>query len=212
MNGAMPPGGSSLVVVSTDVGRRERTALDGLLVEVATGDHDAFASLYDAVAPTVFGICRRVLIDVDQSEEVTQEVMLEVWRTATRYDPGRGSATAWIAVTAHRRAVDRVRSSQSSRNREEHARTTAASSDPVAEQVEDADEHRLVGRALSHLTALQREAIELAYYGGRTYREVAAHLDVPLPTVKARMRDGLRRLHRELTTAGGDAPATGGQA
>lgn len=197
--------------MGTEVDGTERAALDGLVVEVATGDHDAFARLYDAVAPTVFGICRRVLIDVDQAEEVTQEVMLEVWRTAARYDPGRGSATAWIAVAAHRRAVDRVRSSQSSRNREERARTPATPSDPVAEQVETQEEYQLVGRALSRLTALQREAIELAYYGGRTYREVAVHLDVPLPTVKARMRDGLQRLRHELKPFGGSTPTARGR-
>lgn len=196
-------------VGGAEVDRTGRAALDALVVEVAAGDHDAFANLYDAVAPMVLGICRRVVIDVDQAEEVTQEVMLEVWRTATRYDPTRGSATAWIAVTAHRRAVDRVRSSQSSRSREEHTPTATAASDPVAEQVEVEEEHQLVGRALSRLTALQREAIELAYYGGRTYREVAVHLDVPLPTVKARMRDGLQRLRRELAPSGGDGPASG---
>ena len=183
-----------------------------LLVQVADGDRDAYALLYDAVAPVAFGITRRVLRDRAQAEEVTQEVMLEVWRRAARFDPQRGDATAWVATMAHRRAVDRVRSSQSSRDREQSAGRWEIPYDPVSEQVENSAERETLARAMLQLTPLQREALELAYYGGRTYGEVAAHLDAPLGTVKTRMRDGLLRLRHALTSSDGEAPSAGVQA
>lgn len=169
---------------------------DELLARVARGDRSSFEALYDLMIPQVFGVIRRVLRDPAQSEEVTQDVMVEVWRTATRYDRDRGSARSWILTMAHRRAVDRVRSEQASRDREERVshQDRDRPFDRVAEQVEHRFETRQVREALDHLTAVQREAIELAYYGGNTYREVATLLDTPLGTVKTRMRDGLIRL------------------
>ena len=190
----------------------EREPLNDLLLQVADGDRDAYAQLYDAVAPVAFGITRRVLRDRAQAEEVTQEVMLEVWRRAARFDPQRGDATAWVATVAHRRAVDRVRSNRSSRDREQSAGRWEIPYDPVSEQVADSTERETLSRALLQLTPLQREAIELAYYGGRTYREVAAHLDAPLGTVKTRMRDALLRLRQALVSPDGEAPPTGVQA
>lgn len=174
--------------------------LETLLGRVAMGDEAAFAALYDRVSSQVYGLVRRVVRDPSQSEEVAQEVMLEVWRSATRYDRERGKATTWIFTLAHRRAVDRVRSEQAGRAREEKvsAREPLASPDVVAEEVITKLEHQQVKEALASLTALQREALELAYYGGRTYREVAELLDTPLGTVKTRMRDGLIRLRDAL--------------
>lgn len=174
---------------------------DDLLALVARGDQAAFAALYDDVGGRVFGLVRRVLRDPTQSEEVTQEVLLEVWRNASRFDPGRGSATAWIMTMAHRRAVDRVRSEQSSRDRDERAGIRDGAErgyDEVAEEVELRMEQEQVRQALDQLTDLQREAVQLAYYGGYTYREVAELLDAPLGTVKTRLRDGLIRLRDTL--------------
>lgn len=175
-----------------------------LLSDVAKGDQQAFAALYDRVGAQVYGLVRRVLRDPSQSEEVTQEVLLEVWRTACRFDSSRGSANGWLMTMAHRRAVDRVRSEQSSRNRDDRAATRnadAAGFDVVAEDVEIRLEQEEVRRALGGLTDLQREAIELAYYGGYTYREVAELLDTPLGTVKTRLRDGLIRLRDTIGVA-----------
>ena len=168
---------------------------DALLLATAGGDRDAFATLFDEVAPKVVGVVRRVVRDPSMSEEVAQEVLTEVWRTAKRFDPDRGSALTWIMTIAHRRAVDRVRSTQAARDRDERVgRRESRPFDETSEAVVTADEHAEVLHALDELTDLQREAIELAYYGGHTYREVAELLDAPLGTVKTRMRDGLIRL------------------
>lgn len=173
---------------------------DALLRRIARGDRDAFAELYDQLGAAVYGLVRRVLRDPAQSEEVAQEVFLEVWRQAPRFDQARGSARAWVLTMAHRRAVDRVRSEQSSRTREDRvgAGSTERDTDVVAEEVQARAEQKRVRAALGALTPLQREAVTLAYYGGHTYREVAELLDTPLGTVKTRLRDGLIRLRDEL--------------
>ena len=169
---------------------------DGLLRAVARGDERAFSGLYELVAPRVYGLIRRVLRDPAQAEEVTQEVLVEVWRTSARFDPSRGTATAWIFTIAHRRAVDRVRSEQAGADRIRRVAATSAETpyDEVVDQATAHLEQQQVRRCLKSLTELQREAITLAYYGGYTYREVADLLGAGLPTVKTRMRDGLIRL------------------
>jgi RNA polymerase sigma-70 factor (ECF subfamily) len=169
---------------------------DLLLRAVARGDEAAFARLFDVVAARVFGLVRRVLRDPAQAEEVTQEVLVEIWRTAARFDPARGSATAWMFMIAHRRAVDRVRAEQAASDRVRRAAALAADTpyDQVVERATARLEQQQVRHCLDALTELQREAITLAYYGGYTYREVAELLDTGLPTVKTRMRDGLIRL------------------
>lgn len=142
----------------------------------------------------MLGTVRRVVRDLAQSEEVMQEVLLEVWRTAARFDPAAGSATAWIMTLAHHRAVDRVRSEHSAAQRELRAATASVDYDDVIEAVEASLDHERVRRCLTSLTELQREAVTLAYYQGYTYREVAELLGIAVGTVKTRMRDGLIRL------------------
>jgi RNA polymerase sigma-70 factor (ECF subfamily) len=169
---------------------------DQLMQRVARGDTAAFEAFYDQLANVVFGVIARVLRDPAQSEEVAQEVFVEAWRTATRFDPDKGSVSTWILTMAHRRAIDRVRSAQAAHDREEKValRDHVPAFDEVAEQVESRLEQQQVRRCLGDLTDLQRESVTLAYYGGYTYREVGELLDVPLGTVKTRLRDGLIRL------------------
>ncbi|MFJ7328954.1 sigma-70 family RNA polymerase sigma factor [Streptomyces cyaneofuscatus] len=170
--------------------------LQELMVRVARGDQEAFARVYDAVSGPVLGLVRSVLRDPAQSEEVAQEVLVEVWRTAPRFQSSRGSAMNWVLTLAHHRAVDRVRSAEASAAREHKAalldRTPAF--DEVSEQVETRLEREQVRRCLRTLSELQRQSVTLAYYQGLTYREVAELLTVPLGTIKTRLRDGLIRL------------------
>jgi RNA polymerase sigma-70 factor, ECF subfamily len=175
-------------------------SLEHLLGQVALGDQQAFSALYDRIAPTVFGLVRRVVRDPAQSEEVTQEVLVEIWRTAPRFNPELGSVNTWVASMAHRRAVDRVRSAQRAAERDDTAarRDQRPPFDEVAEQVELRLDQEQVRRGLAQLTELQQEAIRLAYYGGYTYREVSELLGVPLGTIKTRLRDGLIRLRDQL--------------
>ena len=175
-----------------------------LLQRVREGEQEAFAGLYDRTAARVFGMVRRVVHDPQLAEDVTQEVFVEVWRTAARFDPARGSAISWLLTVAHRRAVDRVRSEQAARNRNDKVgrRDVERPADDVVEEVERTLDHDRVRGALDVLSPVQREAVELAYYGGNTHREVARRLDVPLGTVKTRLRDGLSRLRDHLGGTG----------
>jgi RNA polymerase sigma-70 factor (ECF subfamily) len=188
-----------------EIGRNPYTepSLQELMGEVARGDQEAFASVYDAVASPVLGIVRSVLRDRAQSEEVAQEVLVEVWRTAARYRPDRGSVINWVLTLAHQRAVDRVRSVEASVARDHKAALLERTPeyDEVTEQVEARLEREQVRRCLRTLTELQRESVTLAYYRGLTYREVAELLSLPLGTVKTRLRDGLIRLRDCLGVA-----------
>ena len=174
--------------------------LDALLVRTATGDQAAFSAFYDATAPRVLGLIRRLLIDPAQSEEVAQEVFLEAWQSAARFDPNKGRAQTWIMTMAHRRAVDRIRASQASRDRDAAVgiRDLPTAYDQVAETVEVRVEHERVEVAMRALSEPQRRALVLAYYGGLSQSEVAAELGVPLGTAKTRLRDAMIRLRQEL--------------
>ena len=168
---------------------------------VARGDAAAFEAVYEHIAPSVFGIVRRVIRDPAQSEEVTQDVLLEVWRDASKFDASRGSATAWVMMLAHRRAVDRVRSVQKETERERRSAAADVPYDEVTEAVESRLDRERVRRCLGSLTDLQRESVTLAYYGGYTYDQVAILLGIPAGTVKTRMRDALIRLRDCLGVA-----------
>ncbi|PSL02466.1 RNA polymerase sigma-70 factor (ECF subfamily) [Haloactinopolyspora alba] len=171
-------------------------ALGQLLNRSARGDVAAFERIYDEVAGAVLGVAIRVIRNRAQAEEVAQDVLVEVWRSASRYVPERGSAIGWIMTIAHRRAVDRVRQAQADGDRAEKVarRDDARPYDEVADAVETSFEREQVQRCLGNLTDLQRESVALAYYEGYTYREVAQLLQTPLGTVKTRLRDGLIRL------------------
>ncbi|MBQ3359902.1 MULTISPECIES: ECF RNA polymerase sigma factor SigK [Microbacterium] len=177
-----------------------RDAVADLLLAIAAGDQRAFAELYDLLSSRVFGLILRVLVNRSQSEEVLQEVFLEIWQSASRFAPNKGQGRTWIMTMAHRRAVDRVRSSQSSSDRDVRAglRDIGVAHDSVAEQVELSMEGERVVGALSGLPEAQREAIVLAYYGGYSQNEIAALLGAPLGTIKTRMRDGLTRLRSAM--------------
>jgi RNA polymerase sigma-70 factor, ECF subfamily len=173
-----------------------------LLSSAGRGDQAAFSELYDALAPLLHGVVLKVVRDPSQSEEVTQEAFIELWRLAPRYDSSRGSVRSWAATLAHRRAIDRVRSEQSGRDRNEReAQKRPIQSNDVAEQVVANIDGTRVRKALERLTEIQRQAVELAYFGGHSYHEVALLLDVAEGTIKTRIRDGMIRLRDELGVA-----------
>ncbi len=181
----------------------EPASPEQLLQLIAVGRQDAFERLYDTFGARVFGLARRIVRDPSQAEEVSQEVFLEIWRRASRFDASRGSATSWVMTLTHARSVDRVRSAQAASDRDAKVAhsSTERDIDTVVEAVESAFERKAVRRCLGTLTDLQRESVTLAYYSGYTYREVAELLTVPLPTIKTRLRDGLIRLRDCLGVA-----------
>jgi RNA polymerase sigma-70 factor (ECF subfamily) len=174
--------------------RRGERDLNDLLIHVARGDQVAFEAVYDELVGPVYGVIRRVLRDPAQSEEVAQEVLLEVWRTAARFDPALGGAATWVMIIAHRRAIDRVRSSTAAAERDHKSAHIPTPHDEVAEAVEANLDRERVRRCLDALTEVQRESITLAYYGGYSYRQVSGLLNVTLGAIKTRIRDGLIRM------------------
>ena len=166
-----------------------------LLGQVARGDESAFEAAYEQIARPVYGLVRKVVRDPAQTEEVAQEVLLEIWRTATRFDASRGSAMAWVVTIAHRRAIDRIRATIAQAQREQRVGTLGEPPPAsVADTVESQLDAERVRRCLGSLTGLQRESVTLAYYGGYTYPQVAALLGIALGTIKTRIRDGLIRM------------------
>ena len=183
-SGEQSPGGTA----ARDLGE--------LLRRSSRGDEAAFAGLYDATSSRVYGLVLRVVRDPAQAQEVTQEAFLETWRTASRFDPARGSAISWLLTIAHRKAVDRVRSAEASTRRDTtyHQTNQTVAHDTTAEAATTVIEGQRVRKAMADLTDAQRTAIELAYFGGYTHTEVATMLDLPVGTAKTRIRDGLIRL------------------
>lgn len=179
------------------------TDLAALLRQMAHGDVDAFATFYDLTRARVYGLVSRVLRDPGYSEETTQDIYLQVWRSAANYDPAAGSPLAWLLTLAHRRAVDRVRAEQAASQREHRYGTANVDTpvDQVADSVILLEERRQVTDCLDSLTDVQRECIQLAYYDGLTYVQVSERLSANLATIKSRMRDGIRGLRKCLGLA-----------
>jgi RNA polymerase sigma-70 factor (ECF subfamily) len=170
--------------------------VDGIL----RGDEDALRGLYREFGPVGYGLALRVTRDPHLAQDVVQEAFTDVWSSAAGFDPTRSSVRAWVLMLVHRRAVDRVRREQSERSRGTAwmARRHEREHDQVADVVELRAEHRRVRAAMDGLTPLQRESLELAYHGGLTHTQVAAHLDIPVGTAKTRIRDALRSLRTAL--------------
>ena len=183
---------------------RPATDLAALMRRSARGDEAAFAQLYDATSARVYGLAVRVVRDPAQAQEVTQEAYLDVWKTAARFDPTKGSAISWLMTIVHRKAVDRVRSAESASRRDAayHDASRTIDHDSTADAAEASFEARRVRTALLGLTEVQREALTLAYYGGYTHTQVATMLDLPVGTAKTRIRDGLIRLRDALGVGG----------
>ncbi len=188
------------VADDTSDGSAPRDHAAELLARIVDRDQAAFAQLYDMLSARAFGLILRVLVNRAHSEEVLQEVFLEVWQSAASFAPNKGQGRTWVMTIAHRRAVDRVRSAQSSADRDQKAglRELNTPQDGVEEQVELRIESRRVARALDTLPDPQREALTLAYFGGYSQSEIAALTGSPLGTIKTRMRDGLSRLRQEM--------------
>jgi RNA polymerase sigma-70 factor (ECF subfamily) len=189
---------------SAEVGASAAPDLAELLKLCGRGDQGAFSQLYDAISSRVFGLAVRVVRDPAQAEEVTQEAFLEIWRMAGRYDPDRGSPLAWLLTIVHRKSVDRVRSAEASTRRDSsyHQQNQPVEHDSTAEAAHASLEAHRVRTALTSLTPVQREALELAYFGGYTHTEVAGMLDLPVGTAKTRIRDGLIRLRDTMGVGG----------
>ena len=190
----MSPEEQPRLQVVPDVHGAARPTVEDHLLAAARGDESAFAHVYDELGPAVFGLARRVVRDPARAEEITQDVFLSVWRFASRFDPAKGSARTWVMTLTHRRAVDVIRSEEAASRRDTKVATHETPFDSVSEHVATRLQGERVRGCLGSLTALQREAVNLAYYGGYTYPEVSTLLQVKLSTIKTRMRDGLIRL------------------
>ena len=174
-----------------------------LALAIARYDQSALAEAYRRHAGAVFGLARRLLIEPALAEEIVQEIFLRLWNDPTRFDPERGTMRSYLLTQTHGRSVDVLRADTSRRAREERdVRRTAQSGYDIEHEVLDMATSDHVRRSLESLPADERQAIELAYFGGYTYREVATRLDQPEGTVKSRIRSGLKRLRRELDATG----------
>ncbi|MGH2719751.1 MAG: sigma-70 family RNA polymerase sigma factor [Actinomycetota bacterium] len=177
-----------------------------VLRKVAQGDQAAFASLYDRYGAAALGLAIKICSDRALAEDVVQEAFLSIWQRASRFDPERGSVPSYLFATVHNKAVDAIRHEESIRRRE----LGELPADPGAETVVEAAwlgvRRSAVRQAVARLSAAQREALELAYFEGLTYREVADKLEIPLGTAKTRLRDGMIRLRTLLADVIGDEP------
>ncbi|GAA1479917.1 sigma-70 family RNA polymerase sigma factor SigK [Gordonia sinesedis] len=174
----------------------DASQLQDLLAACARGDRGAFAQLYDLTSARIYGLALRVIRDSGYAEEIVQESYLQYWQKAADYHPGRGSVITWMMTIAHRRAVDRVRTEELHRRRSvEYGASNASVPHAIPlEVVVDREDHHALRRCMDRLTDLQRRTIEMSYFNGLTYPQVAEQTATPLPTIKSRIRDGLRSL------------------
>jgi RNA polymerase sigma factor (sigma-70 family) len=192
-----------------------------LAARLAAGDESSLAQIYERHAGLVFGVARRVLADASLAEDVTQEVFVFLWEHPERFDPTRGTLRAWLGLLAHRRSVDRVRAEVRRSRGEDRAGVSVGSAGTGApggavDAHTDIDDALTlewwagrVRHALDQLPAEQRDAVVLAYYGGRSYRQVATELSIPEGTAKSRLRLALAKLDELLrpTMSGQESPA-----
>ncbi len=174
-----------------------------LALAIARYREDALAEAYRRHAGAVFGLARRLLQDRSAAEEVVQEVFVRLWNAPDRFDPERGTLRSYLLAQAHGRAVDQLRSEVARHRREEReARETAHGGYDVEREVGDIMVADQVRQVLDGLPDSERRPIELAYFRGHTYREVATILGEPEGTVKSRIRSGLKRMHSQLAVSG----------
>ena len=175
--------------------RRQGRWAEGVLVErLAGGDESALADLYDRYAGFVYGLAHRMLMNRQAAEDVTQEVFVALWQNPARFEPGRGTLRGFLGTMTHRRAVDLIRREDARRRRESRAPADAAPVQDLAETAARTDTSGRVRNALALLPEAQRRALELAYFQGHTYRQVAEVLGIPEGTAKSRLRLGLQRV------------------
>ncbi len=177
----------------------ESASLEGLIAQVAAGDHAAYDRLYGESAGLVHSVARRTVRDIVRAQEVAQETLLLMWTEADRFDAARGTARSWIATLTHRRAVDAVRHDQASAHRERlYPWSDVDAVDPVGDAVVLRLEHDEIRGCLDSLTALQREAVLMAYYDGCSYADIARATGGSVSAVKTRVRDAMIRLRHCL--------------
>lgn len=175
----------------------------GLVVAIGRWREDALAEVYRRHAGAAYALARRLLNDKELAEEILQEVFLRLWNTPERFDPERGSLRSYLLAQTHGRSVDLLRSETARRRREERdARESPVFGDDIEREVIDLTVSEKVKEVVAGLPTDERQAIELAYFGGHTYRQVAVMLEAPEGTVKSRIRSGLRRLRDDLADAG----------
>jgi RNA polymerase sigma-70 factor (ECF subfamily) len=178
----------------------ERDARERLVA----GDAAALAEVYDQYASFVYGLALRVIGDTRAAEDVSQDVFVGLWERPAAFDPDRGSLRTWLGTLTHRRSVDYVRREEARRRRAERDAARAVSAPDVDELATALVAAERVRAALDRLPTEQRRAIELAYFGGKTYRQVAEVLGIPEGTAKSRLRLGLRRIAEALEAEGGE--------
>lgn len=193
-------GGCALSRAAAEAGRDPRLAEDVLLLgRVQGGDREAFAALFDRHAPVVLGLLVRILGSRPEAEEVLQEVFLQAWRQAARYDPGRSTPRGWLLVLARSRALDVVRSRESRRRREAETSVAPEVAPVGTEELEERERRSQVSSALGLLPSEQRRCIELAFFEGLTHTQIADRLDAPLGTIKSRIHLGMNKLRQVLS-------------
>ncbi|OFK91992.1 RNA polymerase subunit sigma [Corynebacterium sp. HMSC068H04] len=182
----------------------EHERLNRLLVQTATADKHAFSALYDALAPTVYSVCLSVLRNPALAEEVAQDVFVEVWTSAAKFDPRRGNARSWVGRLAHGRAVDKLRSHVAAVQRDDRDSKLehATFAEPIEDEALNNVEAHLLRRAVDEIGEPHSTAVALAFFDGLTHAELAESTGVPLGTAKTRVRDGVKKLKAILEREG----------